>query len=86
MVRQPETNDMNQASQDSGSTDDFFGEQDHEHGDVEQREREIEAIRRTHMTAGIREGTASAHDAHLQEGFDEGFLEGAKASAEAGFM
>lgn len=66
--------------------DDFFGDQSSDALETESRKREVEVLRRQHMTSGIREGASAAHDKHLQEGFDEGFAEGAKASAEAGFL
>lgn len=66
--------------------DDFFGDQASDTLEQESRQREVEVLRRQHLTSGIREGASAAHDQHLQQGFDEGFAEGAKASAEAGFL
>lgn len=66
--------------------DDFFGDQSADALEQESRLREVEVLRRQHMTTGIREGASAAHDQHLQQGFDEGFAEGAKASAQAGFL
>lgn len=67
--------------------DDFFGDQS---GDTfmesDRQNREIEVLRREHLTTGIREGVSAAHEAHLQQGFDEGFEDGAKAAAEPGFL
>lgn len=66
--------------------DDFFGDQFSPTAEAEQQAREIEVLRRRHMTAGIREGSSVAQDVHVQQGFDEGFAAGANASAEAGFL
>lgn len=66
--------------------DDFFGDQSSDALEQESSQREVEVLRRQHMTSGIRDGASVAHDQHLQQGFDEGFAEGAKASAEAGFI
>lgn len=67
--------------------DDFFGSQaDDESSEQERRDREIEALRRPHYTAGVREGVSAAHEANVQGGFDAGFADGAKAVAEAGFL
>lgn len=68
-------------------TDDFFGSQsDDVRSEQERRQREWEALRRPHYNAGLREGGGAAHDANLQNGFDNGFAAGARAVAEAGFM
>lgn len=67
----------------SMDNDDFFGDQE-DNGLVDEQERqqrEIEALRRRHYTAGLREGANEARESHVQSGFDEGFLQGAKAAA-----
>lgn len=66
--------------------DDFFGDQFSSTAEVERQAREVEALRRRHMIAGIREGSSAAQDVHVQQGFDEGFVAGANASAEASFL
>lgn len=67
----------------SMENDDFFGDQE-DNGltnEQERQQREIEALRRRHYTAGLREGANEARENHVQSGFDEGFLQGAKAAA-----
>lgn len=67
--------------------DDFFGDQsDNAFTEADIRNREVEFLRREHLTTGIREGVMSSHEAYLQEGFDEGFGSGARAAAEPGFL
>lgn len=63
--------------------DDFFGTQ--ELDDATRRAHEWNALRRQHVKAGYREGSERGHDAEMQEGFDAGFLSGAKATADAGY-
>lgn len=71
----------------SASYDDFFGSQDDDvQHDYERRSREWEALRRLHFNAGLREGGSAAHDANLQQGFDEGFAAGARTVAESAFL
>ena len=63
--------------------DDFFGEQPLD--DKAEREREWNALRRKHVKDGYREGSEKGHDAQMQLGFDNGFLDGAKATSDAGY-
>lgn len=66
--------------------DDFFGNQtDTAVSRKDEGEREWNALRRVHVKAGYREGSEAGHDAKLQDGFDSGFLAGAKATADAGY-
>lgn len=68
-------------------SDDFFGNQaDDERSEEERRQREWDALRRPHYNAGLREGGSAAHDANLQQGFDEGFVAGARAVAQTAFV
>lgn len=68
-------------------TDDFFGDQaDSRENEEARRTRELEALRRPHFTAGVREGVSTAHEASLQDGFDDGFLAGVQAVTEASFL
>lgn len=70
-----------------GGEDDFFGDQSNEGvAEAERRNREVDVLRRQHLTTGIREGVSIGREAHLQEGFDEGFSRGAKAVAHASFL
>lgn len=64
--------------------DDFFGTQD-DLDHATERAREWNALRREHVKAGYREGSERGHDAEMQEGFDAGFLVGAKAAADVGY-
>lgn len=82
----PENNSGGAPPSSNHEEDDFFGDQFSPDTEAEQRVREIETLRRRHMTAGLREGSSAAQDVHLQQGFDEGFTAGANASAEAGFL
>lgn len=67
--------------------DDFFGDQgDSTAKEEERKQRELEAIRRPHFTAGVRQGVSDAHEENIQGGFDEGFIQGAKAVAEPGYL
>lgn len=74
------------ASDTQHNDDDFFGDQDNDQFESENRQREWEALRRPHVKAGIRDNAEPAREAHLQSGFDEGFAAGAKAASEAGFL
>jgi len=74
------------ASDDQTAVDDFFGDQGDEGFESQKQQREWEALRRPHVSSGIREGAESARDAHLQRGFDEGFAAGAKVASEPGFL
>lgn len=68
-------------------SDDFFGDQaDDERSEEEKRQREWDTLRRLHYNAGLREGGSAAHDAHLQQGFDDGFVAGAQAVAQTAFV
>lgn len=73
---------------DTAYDDDFFGNQDYDdkQSEKERQEREIAAVRRHHYTAGLREGASSARDAHLQRGFDDGFLAGSQAVSKPAFL
>ncbi|KAJ5780409.1 Essential protein Yae1 N-terminal [Penicillium paradoxum] len=45
---------------------------------------DLPSLRRQHVTAGYRDGTASSKGAHVQEGFDAGFPVGAQMGMRAG--
>lgn len=64
--------------------DDFFGDQASS-DDAASREQQWKSLREEHLVAGFREGSEVGHEAEMQSGFDAGFLEGAKATADAGF-
>lgn len=75
------------ASEGDPDSDDFFGNQaDNERSEKENRQREWDALRRLHYNAGLREGGSAAHDANLQQGFDDGFVAGARAVAQTAFV
>lgn len=67
------------------SEDDFYGEQRGEDVDRLERERDIVKLERIHVATGFRDSAESSRDAHLQCGFDSGFLDGAAAVAPAAF-
>lgn len=67
----------------SSNTDDFFGDQSTD--DKALHDREWNALRREHVVAGFREGSGRGHEKKMQDGFDEGFLAGAKSTADAGY-
>ena len=67
----------------STENDDFFGDQNSD--DKQQRDIEWNALRQEHVKAGFREGSERGHDTKMQDGFDDGFLAGAKATADAGY-
>lgn len=67
--------------------DDFFGSQeDNFETEQERRNRELESLRRPHYTAGVRQGVSAAHEANVQPGFDDGFIDGAKAATQPAFL
>ena len=67
------------------ATDDFFGDQADEPAESLGRQREISKLRRLHVATGFRDSADGAREQHLQRGFDQGFLEGARATTPAAF-
>lgn len=66
--------------------DDFFGAQDETpESQQAERARELTKLERVHVAAGFRDAAEGAREAHLQEGFDEGFHAAAMVAAPAGF-
>jgi hypothetical protein len=65
--------------------DDFFGAQDDASpaAAAAERQRDLDKLRRLHLAAGFRDAADGARDAHLQAGFDGGFLSGAAAVLDA---
>lgn len=65
--------------------DDFFGPQAGDASAAGSLGRDVEKLRRLHVASGFRDHADKAREAHLQQGFDEGFRDGASAAARPAF-